>query len=373
MNNSLGIFIFLTSFLLIIFLSHWFLYFSVIRFFNISRSLYKNILSFSMVILVLGFILASFLTRKYNFTFLRYLYFVSSLWLGLLVNMFMAALILWILKGLLNYFEIAHNLKVIAGLVFGVFVLFSFWGVYNASRPIVKNISVHIPDINQNWKDKTIVQISDIHLGIIHKEKFLKDIIEKVNSINPKMVVITGDLLDGTDGKMDHLLDNLNNINSQDGIFFITGNHETYIGIDEALRSIKDTKLRVLDDEVVDVDGLKLIGISYPLMGEKKDILKTLENLKKDYVGSPNILLYHAPENVENISKMGINLQLSGHTHKGQIFPFGFITYFIYKGYDYGLKKVGDNYYIYTSSGVGTWGPMMRTGNRPEIVSITLR
>ena len=104
---------------------------------------------------------------------------------------------------------------------------------------------------------------------------------------------------------------------------------------------------------------------------EKKDIVAVLDSLKSDFLGKPNILLYHAPTNIEQIKEAGVNLELCGHTHKGQLFPLKYIVNLIYKGYGYGLHQFGD-YTLYVSSGTGSWGPPMRTGSDSEIVVITL-
>jgi hypothetical protein len=214
--------------------------------------------------------------------------------------------------------------------------------------------------------------LSDVHLGHIYREKFIKKVVEKVNSQEPEMVLITGDLFDGMDGNLAPIIQPLEDIRAKAETFFVIGNHETYLGLDNVFREIKNTPLRILRDEVVDINGLKLIGIGYPDRGEKKDIVTVLESLKKDYFGKPNILLFHTPVAISQIKDLGINLELCGHTHRGQIFPFNLITNLLYRGYDYGLFSMGE-YTLYTSNGVGTWGPAMRLGNNPEIVVITLK
>jgi hypothetical protein len=210
-----------------------------------------------------------------------------------------------------------------------------------------------------------------VHLGHIYRANFMQDITRKVNSIHPEMVLITGDLFDGMDGDLSSFVKPLNDIQAKEGVFFITGNHETYLGIDKVLPILQETRVRYLKDEVADIDGLKLIGLDYPDRGEKKDIVATLRALENDFSGQPNILLYHSPTNIKQFAASGVDLQLSGHTHVGQIFPFEYITQLIYQGYDYGLHQIG-NYTLYSTNGVGTWSPAVRTGNTPEIVVITL-
>jgi predicted MPP superfamily phosphohydrolase len=199
----------------------------------------------------------------------------------------------------------------------------------------------------------------------------MEKIVQKVNSADPKMVLITGDLLDGMDGNIEGPLEPIKNIKADEGIYFVTGNHETYLGLNEVFSALSKTKIKVLKDQVVDIGGLKLIGINYPSRGEEKNVVSILSSMKKDFLGKPNILMYHSPVNIEQIKNSGINLELCGHTHDGQLFPLNYITKLMYKGYDYGLHQSG-NYTLYTTNGAGTWGPAMRTGSASEIVVVTL-
>ncbi len=341
--------------------AHYFLYFSVIRFFQITNALYKNILLAIISFLAVSFVLALFLAHWQENFFTRDFYLKSGFWLGLLVNLILASIIVWLIILVFRN----TNASILAAVFFALALIYSLYGVWNAINPQIKNISVNIPGLPEQWKDKKIIQLSDVHLGIIYKDDFMRSIVEKINSINPEIVAITGDLFDGMDGNLDSLTGSLNDIKAKNGVFFVTGNHETYLGAEKVFAALEKTKVKILKDEVVDLNGLKLIGINY-----NNDAV--FESLKNDFKGRPNILLYHSPTNIDQFKEGGVNLQLSGHTHKGQIFPFGYITKLIYSGYDYGLHQWG-NFTIYTTSGAGTWGPTMRTGNTPEIVVITLQ
>ena len=306
----------------------------------------------------------NFLTRGY--------YLISGAWLGILNNFVLASILIWIIILTSRFFNLSLDLKIIASPIFIIAFFLSIYGIWNAFNPVIKNISVSIPNLPIEWKNKKIIQISDIHLGHIYRKDFLQKIVGKINNERPEMVLITGDLFDGMDGNLTSIISPLENIKTKKGIFFVTGNHETYLGLENTFQTLKNSQLKILRDEVVDVSGIKLIGISYPGHNEKKNISDILKLLKEKYFGKPNILLYHAPTNISEIKNLGINLELCGHTHKGQFFPFNLITHSVYNGYDYGLFKM-ENYTLYTSNGVGTWGPVMRVGNTPEIVVITLR
>jgi len=156
------------------------------------------------------------------------------------------------------------------------------------------------------------------------------------------------------------------------GVYFVTGNHEVYLGVENAKEALESVNVKVLDNEMVDIDGLQIVGISFSKMFGVEDLKQKILGIKNYDPNEASILLYHSPQGIEDAKAAGIDLQLSGHTHKGQMIPFPFITSAIFGKYYYGLTTEG-NYSIYTSSGVGTWGPMMRTSGKSEIVVVTLK
>ena len=367
----LRIILFLIPALGIFFGAHWLLYISILRFFTITNFSHKLILLLVLAFFGISFFTSSFLARFSESLFTRDLYFLSAFWLGLLLNLILATAAMWALIWGAQMAGVSFNHTVFASILFILAFAYSFYGVWNAFDIRVKEVSVRIPNLPDAWKGKKIVQLSDVHLGIVHREAFMRDIVKTTNAANPEMVVITGDLFDGMDGDLNPLVSPLNDIKAEKGTFFITGNHETYLGVKESLDALKSVNVRILKNEVVDVDGLKVIGINYPTLEENENVVSVLDSLKSEYIGKPNVLLYHAPTFIDEIKARGVNLELCGHTHKGQLFPFGYITSLVYKGYDYGLYTSG-NYTLYTTTGAGTWGPPMRTGNHPEIVVITL-
>ncbi|MFA5961291.1 MAG: metallophosphoesterase [Parcubacteria group bacterium] len=367
----LQIIFFLSLAVVILFGSHYFLYTSLIKFFPFFSS-HKLGLIITLSILALSFFLTSYFAHQREDLITRISYFLSGFWLGLLANLTLALILIWLLHWIFQFANITFDISMTAAIFLGVALVVSVVGAWDAFQPRIKNIAVTIPNLPPNWQNKKIVQLSDVHLGLIYQKDFLEKIVALTNSVNPELVVITGDLFDGTDNTdLDALTVPLNHLKPKRGVFFVNGNHETYLGTDIADKALQKTQVKILDDQVVDINGLKLIGLSYPERDLKKDVVATLSQLKPQFFDSPNILLYHAPTNIEAFANNGVNLQLSGHTHLGQLFPFNFITKLIYHGYDYGLHTIGD-YTLYTTSGIGTWGPTMRTDSRPEIVVITL-
>ncbi|MDO9231176.1 MAG: metallophosphoesterase [bacterium] len=370
MNILIPIF-FLSLLVAILLGAHWFLYFSFINFFSLSGNSQKILVVF-FIFLGISFILSSVLSHWNDNIFTRTYYFLSGVWLGILNNFVLSAILIWLIILIGRFFHLDLNPALLASPIFVIAFFLSIYGVWNALNPAIKNISVSIPNLPAQWQGKKIIQLSDVHLGHIYREKFIEKIVEKINSEKPEIVVITGDLFDGMDGNLAPIIKPLEDIQTKQGVFFVTGNHETYLGLENTFRMLENSQIKIMHDEVIDAKGLKIIGISYPDRNEKKDVVAILESLRKDYFGQPNILLFHSPTNISEIKNQGVNLELCGHTHVGQIFPFNLITKLIYHGYDHGLFQM-ENYTLYTSNGAGTWGPAMRLGNTPEIVVITLQ
>jgi len=365
---------------------HFFLYRLVIKIFDITKQKIKKILSGIFFILSIGFILAMIFTRLSDFFLIKYFYIATSLWLGIITIMLFSFAFSFVL---IVFFKF-HNVKIIIGIFALVLsLLYGVYGVWNAFDLNIKNIEVNIVNLPDYWKDKKIVQLSDVHLGRINGVSFAKKIVEKVNNIKPDLILITGDLFDGTGSDVAKFIKTLDKLESTHGVYFIIGNHEAYLGFDYVISNLKDSKINILDNRAVNINSLQITGISYPGFSELNGD-NFSENISNFILGMPNILMYHSPTNIiQNknqhsdvylspdidfsiAKKNNINLQLSGHTHKGQIFPFDLLADYIYKKYNYGLVTEGD-FNIYITSGVGTWGPPMRTGSNAEIVVINLK
>jgi hypothetical protein len=213
-----------------------------------------------------------------------------------------------------------------------------------------------------------VVQLSDIHLGAINRRRFMSRVVDAVKSIKPDVVFITGDLFDGVGRDLNHLANPLSELTPPLGMYFITGNHETYVGQEKSLAALEGLPVRIMRNEVIALDGIQIAGINYPTSLQPLDLAAILSRIDANM---PSIALFHVPARIEEFKKSGVSLMLSGHTHVGQMWPFNYITRRVYGGKDYGLHVESD-FAIYITSGVGTWGPPLRTGTRPEIVQIRL-
>lgn len=363
-------FLIFITILIVLIVAHFLIYFSAIRFFPALMRYQKTVLAVLML-LPMSFILANFLASWNDNIFTRSAYYLSGLWMGLSLYLTMASMAVWLVIGIMKMTGIRTNIFPIAATLFILAGAYTVWGAWNARNPQMKEISVEIPDLPEEWKGKKIVQISDVHIGLINRAGFAKKISNLVNAQDPEAVFITGDLFDHIDKDLDTPVDLINGINSKKGIFYITGNHETYVGYEVVNNDLRKSKAKILNDEVVDVDGLKIIGVAYPDRGEEKNIIDTIKRMQPEFIGRPNILLYHSPVHIEKMKEAGVNLMLSGHTHAGQVWPIQYIHQAIYGRYYRDLHKI-DDFTLYTASGSGVWGPPVRTGSRTEIVSITL-
>ncbi len=348
---------------------HFFVYFSLVRFFSIEAANIKITLAVTLFLLGVSFILSSILAHYSENTFTKGAYFVSNLWLAVGWNLSMALILSWAAIGGLKLFNVDFDYKYLALFSFFGAAILSGYGIWSAFHPQLKNITAEMKNLPEAWQGKKMIQLSDVHLGHIYDQHFLESVVAQVNAENPDIVVITGDLFDGMDGQLASLATPLNDIKAPQGIYFVTGNHETYLGVNNALAALQKTPVHILDNAVVNIDGMQILGMSYPARDEKINLAEAIKKVTNFQAEQPNILLYHNPAEAAHAREAGIDLQLAGHTHRGQLFPFQWITQLIYGKYAYGLTTEGD-FSLYTSAGVGTWGPAMRTSGRPEILVI---
>jgi predicted MPP superfamily phosphohydrolase len=355
----------------ILYLGHYLIYVSVLHFFGLIAFEHRMALAVVLFVLPLSLIASSFLAHWSDSLLTRVLYFCSSLWLGVGLTLLTAFGIAWLAWGITRVLDQAPNPLGFGIAAVGLTAVYSAYGIWNAYHPRLVNLTIRIQDLPPSWQGKTLVQLSDVHLGQVLGANFLARAVAKVNAQKAAMVLITGDLFDGADGNLEAMVAPLNRLVAPQGIYFVTGNHETYLGVQRSYAALRTTPVRVLTDECVVIDGLQLIGISYPERGHALRFAEKMAKLPGFDPALPSILLYHSPTQVAEAKAAGINLQLSGHVHQGQIFPLQFITRLMFGKYYHGLHTEGD-YTLYTSSGTGLWGPTMRTGNHPEIAVIRL-
>lgn len=256
----------------------------------------------------------------------------------------------------------------LAAAVFGVALLVTAYGVVNARWTRVRRIKVALPNLPEAWRGRVAGLISDVHLGPVNGRAFLRRVVAKLGTLKPDIVFLTGDLYDGTAIDAEGEASPLKNLSAPLGAYFVTGNHEEFTDSSRYLQAVRSAGVRVLQNEKVVIDGLQVIGVPDHASANAHRFQSILQSLALDRE-RPSIFLSHTPHALSIAEQSGISLQLSGHTHGGQIFPFTWFTRRIFGAYTYGLQRFGQML-VYTTTGVGTWGPPLRVGTQPEIVLI---
>jgi predicted MPP superfamily phosphohydrolase len=252
----------------------------------------------------------------------------------------------------------------------------TIYGYFGAKDLRVRRLTVRTPKLPEDIKRVRIAHISDVHLGVIVRDKILDKLIKKVNSENPDMIVSTGDLIDGGLKQIRYLIDKLRSMNARLGKFTVIGNHEFYSGIKSSQEFLEDSGFTVLRGCGVTVKGLiNIAGVDDSEGGvykeSKNSVLKSeREVLSELPLDRFTLLLKHKPE-VDTDSLGLFDLQLSGHTHRGQIFPINLaVRFFFYPHSSY--KELSRGSAISVSGGVGTAGPPVRLFSPPEITIIEI-
>jgi len=247
------------------------------------------------------------------------------------------------------------------------------YGYYEARDIRTEHLTIRSSKIPPQMSPLKVVQISDVHLGLIVRKARLKKIIEAVLKAQPDILVSTGDLVDGEINRLEGLAEILQQVQPKYGKYAVTGNHEYYAGLEQAMNFTERAGFLLLRGSSVDIAGIiNLAGVDDPAgkrFGKFNDIKeqKLLLNLDREKF---TILLKHRPLFDKDATGL-FDLQLSGHTHKGQIFPFVLLTRLHYPLYN-GLMDIGDDSYLYVSRGTGTWGPPVRFLAPPEVTVIEL-
>ena len=246
-------------------------------------------------------------------------------------------------------------------------------GYFNTRNISIRKLNIEIPTSTAKIKELNIVMAGDIHLSPINDEKFLSNIVAKINSMKPDIVLLPGDIIDDRSEVLKRLNigESFKKIKSKYGVFASNGNHEFINDVEYADLFMRGNGINVLRDSIVLIDDAFIIAgredrsITNFTNKKRKSLDSILNGVDRSY---PIILLDHTPVNLDQAEKNGIDLQLSGHTHHGQMWPANIITNLIYE-ISWGYKKINNTHY-YVTSGAGTWGPPVRTGSRSEIVNI---
>ncbi|MBK3517540.1 metallophosphoesterase [Carboxylicivirga marina] len=380
--KNFGFLIFLGIILSIHFAVNYYIYHRGAQWLTTMPSL-KIAFSFLMLVLVISYPAGRFLERIWYSPVSNTLHWIGAFWFAGMLY-FTILIFATDLVRMLNYFlhflpksgtEAFNNLKLYTGIgIASVGTLIILGGFLNAWHPKINKYDIDINKIVKGKKNLKIVAASDIHLGTIIGPRKTYKLVESINALKPDIILFAGDVVDEDVGPVirQNLGESLKKLSAPLGIYASTGNHEYIGGAERSVKYLEEHGLVVIrDSSYLIQDNFYIIGREdrdkSRMSGSRKEVNELTSALDKS---KPMIMLDHQPYNLEIPQAAGIDLQISGHTHHGQLWPFGYVTQRIFelsKGY---LQK-GDSHFI-VSTGFGTWGPPVRTGNRPEILEINL-
>jgi hypothetical protein len=325
----------------------------------------RLVLKLIMVTGAVLFIAGEILSRLAPMTPLLY---VGSVWLGVIAISLTVFLLEWPVSLL-----IPRQRPVVVLAALSLAFLISGFSTANAAfGPVVREKTVPVPGLPPEMDGFTIVQLSDLHLGNLTSVRRLARIVQRTNALRPDLICVTGDTLDGDICRGEKFCELLGSLEARHGVVAVTGNHEFYVGVGKFLEMARISGWNVLRNRSWIIDGkLAIAGLEEDTAPRFKEQGPNLDKaLGGIPPGMPTVLLYHQPRLFPEAVARGVDLQLSGHTHAGQIPPMDFLVQLAYD-YPAGLYRLGDSH-IYTSPGTGTWGPPMRFLSRSEIVKLTL-
>jgi predicted MPP superfamily phosphohydrolase len=322
----------------------------------------------ALLVLSVSFLGTSLIGFRTTNVVLRSFYRVAAVWLGFVSFAFFASVLCWIAYLASRSAGIHPQRRYFALGFLASAILISAYGVVNGAWTRVRRISVKLQALPETWRGRTAVLVSDVHLGNLRALAFARRVVKLIASLNPHVVFIAGDLYDGTPGDLDGLAAPLKTLKPPFGVFFVEGNHEEFRAREQFLNAVSAAGVRILNNERVEIDGLQIIGVPYMDATHGEHFRKTLRQTGFDRKRA-SILLTHAPDRPQISSEEGVSLQLSGHTHNGQFWPWNIFARRMYGKFVYGLQTLG-TMQIYTSYGAGSWGPPLRVGSNSEIVLI---
>ena len=245
------------------------------------------------------------------------------------------------------------------------------YGYYNYRHPKINTVNITLTKpLTDNRRPIKIVAVSDIHLGNGTGKTSLKQYVKMINGQNPDLILIGGDLIDNSVIPLyaENMAEELTELKAPLGIYMVPGNHEYISGIDKSIQFMQNTPIQLLRDSVVTLPcGIQLIGRDDRSNARRLPLQKLMARIDKS---KPVILLDHQPYQLAESQAAGIDLQFSGHTHHGQVWPMNWVTDHLYEQ-SHGYRQ-WENSHIYVSSGLSLWGPPFRIGTESEMVVLQL-
>jgi len=353
----------------ILLLAHWFLYETWVAFHPSLDAANLAVLQVVFLLAAISFVIASFLAWRYFNAAVRVYYTFCAVWVGFMTLCVFAAAGCWIVLGVVRVAGLQIVASQIASVFFGLGLLVGVYGVVNAARVRITRVTIKLPNLPSAWRGRVAALVSDMHLGHVRNVGFMRRIVARLNQLHPDVVLIAGDMYDGTKAKVGALAEPWSALSAPHGALFITGNHEEFTGRGKYLEAVSKAGVRVVNNEKIELDGLQIVGVHYHETtdpGHFRAILRSAA-IKPERA---SILLVHAPHRLPIAEEEGICLQVCGHTHGGQFPPGSWVASRVYGPYVHGLNRFG-RMLVFTNWGAGTWGPPLRVGTHAEIVLLT--
>jgi uncharacterized protein len=310
-----------------------------------------------------------FIVRRFTREAAKPVLWVAYTWFGCAVYLLIAAAITHVASAVA---PIGPRAAAAAGIA-GVIIVIAYGVIHARQTPTVRRVRVPLPNLPRDADGYTIVQLTDVHIGWTLGADFVERVVARVNELAPDLVVLTGDLVDGHVRSLAQHVAPFANLRAKDGVYAVTGNHEYYWNVDAWLAHFSSLGIRFLRNERVTIRGaFALAGtddITAAAMaeGHGEDIARAVAGRDP---ALPLVLLAHHPRSVTSAAAAHVDLQLSGHTHGGQLLPLGWLVR-LFEPRVAGLARFGATW-LYVSEGTGFWGPPMRIGTSCEITAITL-
>ncbi len=284
---------------------HAYLNISFVTFFGITSPAARKTLGLTLGLLAVSFILSSVSVRIFPGAASQFYYAIAAVWFGTALCLVLASTPVWAVAAAVRWIPLRglSRLPLYTALfLYGLTALFVIYNVANAHRMRVTRRTVSLKNLPESWRGKTVAHLSDLHLGAYRGRGFLNTVARRTLELRPEIIVITGDLFDGASGGHERFRKGLELLRAPQGVYFISGNHEVYAGLEKTLPAVERAGIKVMDDTMVTLDGLQLIGIASPTMqGPDRPAFDfaALSNFDRN---RPSILLYHTPTDINGSS-----------------------------------------------------------------------
>jgi hypothetical protein len=375
--------LFISVFLSIYAVFHFYLYTRIVAMLGLTAPRALWTLRIFIIVMIFSFVLSRMLLSWQLNWLSRAAYWAACLWMGFALYIMLCAAVAHLFTGVLMVTGLWNRLETALGFspgrllfvaVTAVALALSAAAVREARGDFkITRLDVPVKNAAPELDGFTIVQISDIHLGVLVGEEQCRKIVDAVNAEHPDLLLITGDLVDENADRLLALADPLRRVNARYGMFAVTGNHEYYAGAPQVIKHAATLGIRFLQNEkIVFPNGLILYGLNDPTAARMNLPVASFEQvIGPEAQTAPAVLMWHQPVRYEQIAALGVDLTLSGHTHHGQMWPLSYVSAQFYP-HQHGLYTIGASRF-YVSGGLGTWGPPMRLASPPEMVVVKLR